>query len=248
MGGGIGLIACRFELRIRQRRGGRSGELDQRDDEREEPETQGVESHGQGVYVGSGDNTSRARRGTIRRATPPQGFRPQIGTRWPPGGRTVILSSMQRSLTQRILAGVIGLWMTITVSGVSLQACPEHGGAWLGGMTAAGMHQHGAADMGAGMAAAMLADMGGATGVGQHGQGQGAQGGGHSGHHGHQCTCPGVCCTTGLVSVPAGRLVEIPVVPVVVAAAAPLVYRDVAPRAAPDVVFPPPLGPPAQSV
>lgn len=34
----IGLIARDFELRIGQRRGGRSGELDQRDNERQEPQ------------------------------------------------------------------------------------------------------------------------------------------------------------------------------------------------------------------
>lgn len=131
--------------------------------------------------------------------------------------------------------------MIVTVSGVSLQACPEHGGGWLGGMAGAGMNHHGATPMADDMSAAMLG--------GHHDHDMSAPGRGHGGgHHGHQCTCPGACCTTGLVSVPTGRLVAIPVVPVVIAAAAPLVYRDVAPRAAPDVVIPPPLGPPAQSV
>jgi hypothetical protein len=130
--------------------------------------------------------------------------------------------------------------MIVTISGVSLQACPEHGGGWLGGMAGAGMRHH---DVTTPMTADMSAEM-----HASHGHDAGGPGDGHSGHHGHQCTCPGTCCTTGLVSVPTGRLVAIPVVPVVVAAAAPLVYRDVAPRAAPDVVIPPPLGPPARSV
>ena len=148
---------------------------------------------------------------------------------------------MRRSLAHRFFAGLFGLWMITTVSGVSLQACPEHGGGWLGGVAGANMDRHDATQpMGGPMADAMAAS--------HRGHGADAQGTGHGDHHGHQCTCPGACCTTGLVSVPAGRLVAIPVVPVASAAATPLVYRDVAPRAAPDVVFPPPLGPPARSV
>jgi hypothetical protein len=154
--------------------------------------------------------------------------------------RLTTLRLMRRTRVQRFFAGLFGLWMTITVSGVSLQACPEHGGGWLGGVVDTGMHHDTSAPMTADMAAAMVG--------GHHGHDGDAPGAGHGGHHGHQCTCPGACCTTGLVSVPPGRLVAIPVVPVVVAAAAPLVFRDVAPRAAPDVVIPPPLGPPAQSV
>jgi len=148
---------------------------------------------------------------------------------------------MQRSLAHRFLAGLFGLWMIVTVSGVSLQACPEHGGGWLGGVASAHMDHHDAMPASGPMMDAMPAS--------HQGHHEGAPDAGHGGgHHGHQCTCPGACCTTGLVSVPAGRLVAIPVVPVAIAAAAPLVYRDVAPRAAPDVVIPPPLGPPAQSV
>jgi hypothetical protein len=148
---------------------------------------------------------------------------------------------MRRSPVQRFLAGLFGLWTIVTISGVSLQACPEHGGGWLGGVALAGMDHHGATRAGGPMTDAMPA--------GHQGHDRSAPDAGHGGgHHGHQCTCPGTCCTTGLVSVPPGRLVAIPVVPVAIAAAAPLVYRDVAPRAAPDVVIPPPLGPPAQSV
>lgn len=151
------------------------------------------------------------------------------------------MCTMRRSPVQRFLAGIFGFWMIVTVSGVSLQACPEHGGGWLGGVALAGMDHHSATPAGGPMTGAMPAGH-----QGHHGDAPDAGHGG--GHHGHQCTCPGACCMTGPVSVPAGRLVAIPVVPVAIAAAAPLVYRDVAPRAAPDVVIPPPLGPPAQSV
>jgi len=147
---------------------------------------------------------------------------------------------MQRSVTQRLFAGFFGFWMIVTVTGVTLPACPEHGGGWFGGVAGASMDHDIAMPMADDMSAAMPA--------GHRGHDAGTTTSGHSGHQGHQCTCPGACCTTGLVSVPAGRMVAIPVVPVAIAAAAPLVYRDVAPRAAPDVVIPPPLGPPAQSV
>ncbi len=146
---------------------------------------------------------------------------------------------MRRSPVQRLLAGLFGLWTIVTVSGVSLQACPEHGGGWLGAVALAGVVHHDALPAHGLMTDAMPAG---------HQDHSGGAPDGHGGHHGHQCTCPGACCTTGLVSVPAVGLVVIPVVPVAIAAAAPLVYRDVAPRAAPDVVIPPPLGPPAQSV
>jgi hypothetical protein len=63
-------------------------------------------------------------------------------------------------------------------------------------------------------------------------------------HHGHQCTCPGVCCAIGAITTPVGRLVAIPVVPVALATTAPRVEHDTPIRAAPDVVLPLPLGPP----
>jgi hypothetical protein len=43
--GRIWTVACRLELRIGQRRGGRSGELDQRDNQRQEPQMQFAQSH-----------------------------------------------------------------------------------------------------------------------------------------------------------------------------------------------------------
>lgn len=164
----------------------------------------------------------------------PRGFRSLALT-----GPVHRLFTMRRSPAQRILAGLFGLWMIVTVSGVALQACPEHGGGWMGGAGASTGTHDAAMPMDADLAAAMPMS---------HGHDAHSQGTGHGSHHGHQCTCPGACCTTGLVSVPPGRLVAIPIVPVAVAATPSLVYRDVAPRAAPDVVVPFPLGPPAQNV
>ena len=119
---------------------------------------------------------------------------------------------MRRPLFARVLAAVLGLWFAASMSGVALQACPEHGGV-MPGMVAGAQHH-----------------------------------GGHNGHHGHQCTCPGSCCATGMVTLAAGRLVAIPVVPVSVAAPAPAPVSDVRAVAAPDVALPPPLGPPAFQV
>jgi hypothetical protein len=62
---------------------------------------------------------------------------------------------MQRSPAQRILAGLFGLWMIVTVSGVALQACPEHGGGWMGGAGASTGTHDAAMPTDADMAAAM---------------------------------------------------------------------------------------------
>src|ERR1700722_19976041 len=149
--------------------------------------------------------TPRDRLLGLGRTRRPSGFRPFALTE-----RLHRLPPMRRSLAQRFLAGLFGLWTIVTVSGVSLQACPEHGGGWLGGVASAGMDHHDATPAGGLMTDAMPAGHQDHTG--------GAPDAGHgSGHHGHQCTCPGTCCMTGPVSVPAGRLVAIPVVPVAIA-------------------------------
>jgi hypothetical protein len=239
--GGIRAVARRFELRIGQRRGGRSNELNQRDNQREEPQLHFAQTHEMDANTGWGDPATRnADAGSLTGTLDARGALGVSGAGLdrarPPVDR---LCTMQRSPAHRILAGLFGLWMIVTVSGVALQACPEHGGGWMGGAAASTGTHDAAMPMDADMAAAMPAS---------HGHDAHSPGTGHGGHHGHQCTCPGACCTTGLVSVPAGRLVAIPVVPVGVAATPSLVYRDVAPRAAPDVVVPFPLGPPAQNV
>jgi hypothetical protein len=145
---------------------------------------------------------------------------------------------MRRPLLVRVLTGFLGLWFAASMSGVALQACPEHGGVTPGMI--AGAHHHGGPDC-AGAAGQGPADAGGHD---QTGTGHDC----HHGHHGHQCTCPGSCCATGMVTLAAGRLVAIPVVPVSIAAPSRAPANDVRAVAAPDVVLPPPLGPPAFQV
>jgi hypothetical protein len=135
---------------------------------------------------------------------------------------------MRRPLLVRVLTGFLGLWFAASMSGVALQACPEHGGVMPG--MVAGAHHQGATDCG------------GSAQAGNHGTSQDC----HHGHH--QCTCPGSCCATGMVTLAADRLVAIPVVPVAVAAPAAAPVSDVRAVAAPDVALPPPLGPPAFQV
>jgi hypothetical protein len=73
-------------------------------------------------------------------------------------------------------------------------------------------------------------------------EGAGHHGGG-PGHHGstHDCTCPGMCCASGMAALAAGRLVAIPSVPVMVAVVAPPPVVMPAPR----FILPPPIGPPS---
>ncbi len=136
----------------------------------------------------------------------------------------------------RALTGIFGLWLTASISGVALEACPTHGGVMP--IMAAGMH-HGGTDC-----TSSGAQLPGGTGT----QSQSQRGTGHDCHHGHQCTCPGTCCATGIVTLAAGRLVSIPVVPVAVAVVSLAPVSDVRAVAAPDVALPPPLGPPAIQV
>jgi hypothetical protein len=76
---------------------------------------------------------------------------------------------------------------------------------------------------------------------------QGHEAAGHHaggpGHHGstHDCTCPGMCCASGVAALAQGRLVAIPSVPVAVATLAPPPVVVAAPR----VILPPPIGPPS---
>ena len=50
---------------------------------------------------------------------------------------------MRRSVLGRALTGVLGLWMTTSISGVALQACPTHGGVMMPGMAAGAHHERG---------------------------------------------------------------------------------------------------------
>lgn len=75
----------------------------------------------------------------------------------------------------------------------------------------------------------------------------------HGGHHaptkeqGHQCTCMGDCCGTVAITVPADRLIALPVVPVTVVRTAAISHRaDPRPASShDDLLLPPPVGPPA---
>ena len=134
------------------------------------------------------------------------------------------------------LTGILGLWLTASISGIALQACPTHGEVMP--LMAGDMHHAGTDCTGSG---ARLPSESGTPSHSHHGTG-------HDCHHGHQCTCPGTCCATGIVTLAAGRLVAIPVVSVAVATISPAPVSDVRAVAAPDVALPPPLGPPALQV
>ncbi len=171
-----------------------------------------------------------------------------------------------RSPWMRTCAAALGLWSTAVGAGLGSHVCPEHGGLMMHGASAPGSHlagshvashlashgqPHGAShDEPHG--AAPCAPTGPAATTASH-CAHGGPGGGGGGsapidpahHHGHHCTCPGACCVTGLVTLAAGRLVALPVVPIEVAAASPLPTATVQASSAPDVVLPLPLGPPS---
>ena len=63
----------------------------------------------------------------------------------------------------------------------------------------------------------------------------------------HSCCCMCACCCAAIVSVPAGRLTVLLVVPVAVAQAI-VAAEPLPPAAAPDYRLPPPLGPPSLRV
>jgi hypothetical protein len=127
---------------------------------------------------------------------------------------------------RRAVATVVGLWFTLSVSGVALQLCPLNG---MQGM--AGMHQT-AQDCARSAAH-------------QRDTGSPAQNGGQHNSSHDDCGCTGMCCVAATVTLAAAAVVAAPVVeaeapPIV----APADTREFAPRAAPDVTLPPPLGPP----
>ena len=127
---------------------------------------------------------------------------------------------------RRAAATLIGLWFTLSVSGVALQLCPLHSMYMV-----AGMHQ-------AGTDCDRLAT--------HHPDNAGSpvQHGSQHGTSHDDCTCTGMCCVTAAVTLTVAPIVPTPIVeaevPIVVAINA----RELTPRAAPDVTLPPPLGPP----
>lgn len=130
---------------------------------------------------------------------------------------------------RRAVATLVGLWFTVSVSGVALQLCPEHGSRMM-----ASMHQTGTnCDQATGR---VPADPGGSP--AQHGDGHH-----HNGSH-DDCTCTGMCCVTAAVTLSAPRLIVVAVVDAEPQPVAPLGTNELAPRPAPDFTLPPPLGPP----
>ncbi len=131
-----------------------------------------------------------------------------------------------QSRWRRAVATVIGVWFTLSVSGVALQLCPLHGM-----RMAAGAHQAGTdCDR-----------------AGTHGSGNAGSPAQHGSQHGNShddCTCTGMCCVTATVTLAVAPIVPAPVVEAEAPVFAPLDTRELAPRAAPDVTLPPPLGPP----
>lgn len=146
---------------------------------------------------------------------------------------------MRRAWWQRALAGVLGVWFTTTVTGLTLPACPEHGGGMLS--IAQGAQQES-------MAEGTAHHMGHHAATDVASLDKSAPGAGHHDQHGHQCTCPGLCCATCAVTFAPARVISIPAVRATVVAGSVVESLDGAPRAPPDVVLPLPLGPPTLRV
>lgn len=124
---------------------------------------------------------------------------------------------------RRAIATMVGLWFAISVSGVALQLCPQHSMRMM-----AGMHQ-------ARTDCNRPGDPSEASGRPHDTQ--------HQGSH-DDCTCTGMCCVAATVTLAAAPLVLIPVVEAEAPPIPALGMKELAPRAAPDVTLPPPLGPP----
>jgi hypothetical protein len=132
-----------------------------------------------------------------------------------------------QSRWRRALATVVGLWFTLSVSGVALQLCPLHSSMYM----VAGIHQTGTdCDRSSTHPA-------GDTHSPAH------HGGQHNNSH-DDCTCTGMCCVTATVTLAVAPIVPAPVVEAEAPVLPPLGMRELTPRAAPDVTLPPPLGPP----
>jgi hypothetical protein len=141
---------------------------------------------------------------------------------------------MGRSRWQRVGGGLIGLWFAVAVPGVVFPVQVLDGGDSASGAMA-GMPGMGDNDIAHCPPAA--ADH---SSSGTHGGDSNVP----ARHH-HHAGCDGACCTPATVTLEAGRLIAIPVVPVRVVAAVRSPTRDDHPQVAPQVTLPPPLGPPA---
>lgn len=141
----------------------------------------------------------------------------------------VYIARMRRSWPQRLFAGVIWLWFAVALPGVASMPMAEGGGATMAGMP-------GMAPMGHDGSAQCQAVAGHPSPV--------APDGSAPTRHRQHSGCDGTCCTPATVTLAAGRLVAIPVVPARVVTSVATPARDAARPAAPQVVLPPPVGPP----
>lgn len=131
---------------------------------------------------------------------------------------------------RRGVATLIGLWFAVSVSGVALQLCPEHGGQMM-----AAMHQAGT---NCDPPNARL------PGDSHSSPAHNTSGHHHNGSSHDDCTCTGMCCVTAAVTLSAPRLILVAVVDAEPQVATLLGTNEFAPRPAPDFTLPPPLGPP----
>lgn len=132
-------------------------------------------------------------------------------------------------MLSRIATAVMAAWLAVNLTDpAGLHAhCPVHG-AGAADHSADG-HMHGS----------HTEHYGHGTGPGSHHESDPAQ---------HQCCCIGACFCTAALTVTPERLVALPVVPVVVIRPT-IAEVDETPRVArPDLVLPPPLGPPSLQV
>jgi hypothetical protein len=142
-------------------------------------------------------------------------------------GRRVTFDRMH-SKWRRATATLVGLWFTLSVSGVALQLCPQHS------------HSH----VMAGMAHA-TADCPPTMDRAAGSRDQAQQHPDQQDHGSHDdCSCTGMCCVTAAVSLTAARLVVVPIVVAVAPVMAPPRTQELAPRVAPDVTLPLAIGPP----
>lgn len=143
--------------------------------------------------------------------------------------RLVYIRRMRRSWSQRVFAGVISLWFAVAVPGIASMPMAESGDTTMAGMPGMPAMGHGGAPQCVTMGAhPSPTEPGGSVPTKQRQ---------HSG-------CDGACCTPATVTLTAGRLVAIPVVPARVVTSVATPARDAPRPAAPQVVLPPPVGPP----
>lgn len=142
---------------------------------------------------------------------------------------------MRRRVWQRVLAGVMGLWFASVTSGFAPVQFPDTGSpASLQAMGMAGMDQS--------MPSSHCAHMT------DHHHVPSVPGNVPSPPGSRHCPgCPAACCATGVVTLVAGRLVALPVIPTAIVATVSRASTDAPKPVAVQVTLHPPLGPPSLS-